>query len=201
MWARFEGALRVLSFLSAARPVFLIFAPLPWILPMSARLEKLHRLICTRPRVRKNPTQAKLSLSSRHRSKPYEPRACLTALVYARQPSSDPTAVARGILSAEIALRPRTRPKSAADGLWAARSCRDGLQIRADWIEHWARAQPPTCRVKRRVDSAPHADAPPTRSGRALLPASAGCTRREDYETRPDAPRIAPHERHIPRRS
>ena len=87
LWARFEGALRVLSFLSAARPVFLIFAPLPWILPMSARLEKLHRLICTRPRLRKNPSLEAFIVKSaqieavRAQSLPNSPRVRTPAFI------------------------------------------------------------------------------------------------------------------------
>ena len=71
--------------------------------------------------------------------------------------SSDHTAVARKILREEIAFRPRTRRESAARCWKAARHGRTGLRAGADWIEHWARAQPPTCRVKRRVGSAPRA--------------------------------------------
>ena len=124
----------------------------------------------------------------------------LRSLSVGASTSSDPTAVARKILRAELALRPRTRRESAAICRWAARPCRGGLRTRADWIEHWARAQPPSCRVS---DALARPGALALRLGRAgaLLPANAGCTRREDYETRRDTPRIAPHERTSPRRS
>ena len=135
-------------------------------LPLSAKLgrtERLHRLICTRPRLRKKPGPRSCNYNwavyDVHR-----PSLCKSTFA---STSSDHTAVARKILTEEIAFRRRTRRESAAAGRSAARPCRAGLRARA-WSEPCGRELSSPAARQRRVGSAPRADVL-CRLGRAAL--------------------------------